>query len=223
MPFTADQIKWFRRKIKTWAKTHLRDFPWRNTKDPYSILVAEFLLQKTDVNTALPLYQELMEKYPTIEILSEAPLSELAEFFQPLGLHFRATRLHKSALAIVEDYGGKVPNNEAQLLALPGVGKYTARALLANAFNRPLAVLDTNIARIFERFFGLRGGRVKSRDPLLWNSAQEAAPKTKVAVWNLTLIDFGAAVCTARNPRCYQCPLSDKCEYRAEASDRISS
>lgn len=223
MPFTATQIKWFRRKVKTWAKIHLRDFPWRNTKDPYSILVAEFLLQKTDVNTALPLYQELMEKYPTIQVLSEAPLSELAEFFQPLGLHFRATRLHKSALAIVEDYGGKVPNNEAQLLALPGVGKYTARALLANAFNRPLAVLDTNIARIFERFFGLRGGRVKSRDPLLWNSAQEAAPKTKVAVWNLTLIDFGAAVCTARNPRCSQCPLSDKCEYRAEAFDRISS
>ena len=223
MPFTEDQVKWFRRKIKTWAKTHLRDFPWRNTKDPYSILVAEFLLQKTDVNTALPLYRELMEKYPTVEVLAEAPLSELVAFFQPLGLHFRASRLHQSAQAIVEYYGSKVPNNEAQLLALPGVGKYTARALLANAFNRPLAVLDTNIARIFERFFGLRGGRVKSRDPLLWNSAQEAAPKTKVAVWNLTLIDFGAAVCTARNPRCSQCPLSQRCEYLASASDRVSS
>jgi len=114
---------------------------------------------------------------------------------------------------VSESYEGQIPSTEAQLLALPGVGKYTARSVCANAFGQPLAVLDTNVARILERFFGLQGGRVKSRCKLLWEAAEQAAPNTEVSRWNLTLLDFGAAVCTAKNPNCAECPLQEKCNY----------
>lgn len=113
----------------------------------------------------------------------------------------------------MEFYDVKIPTNQAQLLALPGVGKYTARSICANAYGQPLAILDTNVARILERFFGLLGGRVKSRCKLLWKAAEQVAPKTEVSKWNLTLLDFGALVCTAKNPRCTQCPLQQQCSY----------
>lgn len=116
-------------------------------------------------------------------------------------------------LQLSENYDGKIPDIEAQLLQLPGVGKYTAQAICANAFEQPLAILDTDVARILERFFGLQGSRVKSRCSQLWAAAEQVAPKTKVGLWNLTLLDFGAAVCTAKNPRCAECPLQQQCNY----------
>lgn len=104
-----------------------------------------------------------------------------------------------------------------KLLQLPGVGLYTARSICANAFSQPKAVLDTNVARILERFFGLIGNRVKSRCKLLWKTAEEVAPTTDVSRWNLTLLDFGAAICTAKNPQCADCPLRDRCHYHLQS------
>lgn len=222
MPLNPKKIDWFRRQLKTWSKHHLRDFPWRQTQDPYTILVAELVLQKTDAETAHPLYRQFIQKYPTLTDIANASVEEIEALLNPLGLHFRATRLYELAHQLLNHpvYKGRIPQTEEALLQLPGVGKYTARSLLANAFNRPLAVLDTNVARILERFFGIQGGRVKSRDPLLWNTAQEVAPKRKVGGWNLTLIDFGALVCTARNPRCQGCPLRRQCSYYRATLDR---
>ncbi len=217
-PLDLSKVKWFRRHLKVWAKQHLRDFPWRRTKDPYAIFVAEFLLQKTNAALVAPIYQAFMERYPTLHDLAAAPVEEISSFLQPLGLSFRAERLHQSMQLILEQDAGNIPNCETELLRLPGVGKYTARSICANAFGQPLAVLDTNVARILERFFGLQGGRVKGRDRLLWEAAEQAAPKTQVGAWNLTLLDFGAAVCTARNPRCVKCPLRQQCNYLAQAS-----
>ncbi|MEH2165741.1 MAG: hypothetical protein V7K41_03510 [Nostoc sp.] len=110
-------------------------------------------------------------------------------------------------------YGGKIPDSEKQLLELPGIGKYTARAICSQAFTQPLAVLDTNVACILERFFGLQGERVKSRCKILWSAAEIIAPNKEVGKWNLTLLDFGAMVCRAKNPLCNNCPLSTKCNY----------
>jgi A/G-specific adenine glycosylase len=191
----------------------LRDFPWRRTKDPYAIFVAEFLLQKTDAAKVVPVYEAFLSQYPTINALALAPVAEVARLLQPLGLYFRAERLCQSAQLVVQSYAGKIPDTEAQLLTLPGVGKYTARSVCANAFNEPLAILDTNVARILERFFGLQGARVKSRCKILWKAAEQVAPATNVGKWNLTLLDFGATVCTARNPRCTECPLRQQCSY----------
>ena len=205
--------EWFRHQLEVWATQHLRDFPWRSTTNPYDIFIAEFLLQKTGASTAAPIYKTFISRYPTLTTLAAVPVEEVANLLQPLGLHFRAKRLCQSAQLIIKNYNGKIPNTEAELLALPGIGKYTARCICANAFSMPLAILDTNVARILERFFGLSGGRVKSRCKLLWQAAEEVAPPTNVGIWNLTLLDFGAIVCTAKNPHCTECPLRFQCSY----------
>jgi A/G-specific adenine glycosylase len=209
----VDKVKWFRRHLSAWAQSNLRDFPWRRTTDPYSIFVAEFLLQKTVAATAAPIYEEFLLKYPSLEALATASIEEVAQLLQPLGLAFRAERLYRSAKIVIEKHGGSIPALEEELLLLPGIGKYTARSICANAFGQSAAVLDTNVARIFERFFGLQGERVKSRCKILWAAADAIAPEQEVSRWNLTLLDFGALVCMARKPHCSQCPLQQKCCY----------
>jgi A/G-specific adenine glycosylase len=212
------KIDWFGDRLQSWAAQNLRDFPWRRTQDPYAIFVAEFLLQKTAAPTAASIYDTFLARYPTLKDLAAASTAEVAEIMQPLGLHFRAERLCQSVQIIVEQYQGKIPDTEAQLLTLPGVGIYTARQICAIAFAQPLAILDTNVARILERFFGLQGDRVKSRCPLLWKAAELVAPTIAVGKWNLTLLDFGAAVCTAKKPRCDRCPLQEQCSYYKDIS-----
>ncbi|MGD2181194.1 A/G-specific adenine glycosylase [Lusitaniella coriacea] len=209
------KIRYFQRKLKAWATQNLRDFPWRRTTNPYSIFVAEFLLQKTDAATVAPIYEAFLACYPTLETLAAAPIGDVETLLQPLGLFFRAERLCQAAREILEKDGGKIPNTQKRLLELPGSGKYTARSILAHGFLRPAAVLDTNVARILERFFGIQGDRVKSRCKVLWSAADIVAPKRNVGRWNLTLLDFGALVCTARNLRCSDCPLRSQCCFPA--------
>lgn len=219
LPIT--KIKWFRRQIREWANRNLRDFPWRNTQDPYRILVAELLLQKTNAATVAPIYQTFIDRYPTLNALSVAPPEDVTTLLQPLGLTFRVDRLRQLTQVVLQNHNGNIPSTEAQLLELPGVGKYTAKSVCAHAFGQRKAVLDTNVARILERFFGFVGDRVKTRCPKLQSAAEEAAPKTNLSVWNLALLDFGAKVCTARNPRCTECPLLQQCEYAIPKSHQM--
>jgi A/G-specific adenine glycosylase len=211
---TSKNILWFRRRLRDWARTNLRDFPWRRTRDPYAIFLAESLLQKTTAEAVVPIYNAVLYRYPTVDRLAAANLDDLNRLLEPLGLFFRASRLLDAAQIVCRDYGGIFPKTEAKLLQLPGAGKYTARSLLANAFSKSAAVLDTNVARIFERFFGVRGERVKSRCKLLWGLADDIVPRRDASGWNLTLLDFGALVCTARQPKCQSCPLARRCVYR---------
>ncbi len=211
-PSTA-QIKWFRQHLSTWGVIHRRDFPWRNTTDSYHLLVAESLLQKTDAQTVAPIYELFLEHYPTIRDLAIANLEDVAKILEPLGLFFRAERLQQCAEIVLAQYNGVVPDNQKQLLELPGIGDYTARAIASQAFNQPLAVLDANVARILERFFALQGERVKSRCKILWGAADLIAPKKDVGTWNLALLDFGAMMCKAQNPGCEICPLSSRCKW----------
>jgi A/G-specific adenine glycosylase len=214
------KVKWFRRGLKAWAEQCLRDFPWRHTTEPYRIFVAEFLLQQTDAPRVVPVYHRFLERYPTIYDLAAAPVDELAEILRPLGFHFRAVHLLTSAGEIVERFEGHIPHTEGELLELHGVGRYVARSVCTNAFAQGLAVLDTNIARILQRFFGLPLSRARARnDPFLWQAAQRVAPKREVGIWNLTLIDFGAAVCTARNPKCSICPVQKRCYHARHSTD----
>lgn len=211
-PSTA-RIKWFRQQLTKWGVANRRDFPWRNTTNSYHLLVAESLLQKTDAQTVAPIYELFLEHYPTIQDLAAANLEDVAKILKPLGLFFRAVRLQQCAQIVVRQYQGLVPENQKQLLELPGIGDYTARAIGSQAFNQPLAVLDANVARILERFFGLQGERVKSRCKILWGAADLIAPKTEVGTWNLALLDFGALTCKAQNPDCENCPLASKCKW----------
>lgn len=218
-PFDAAKLACFRRQLRAWASQHRRNFAWRNTQDPYAILVAEFLLQKTNAAKVAPVYEAFLERYPTPDALVAAPVEEVANILQPLGLVFRADRLIRSMQRVVENFGGKIPDTEAELLDLPGVGHYIARSVCAHAYLQPKAVLDTNVARILERFFGFTGNRVKSRSLQHLEAAERAAPETEVGAWNLGLLDFGAAVCTARNPHCAECPLQQQCSYFQSMSD----
>jgi A/G-specific adenine glycosylase len=155
-----------------------------------------------------------------VEVLAVASVEEAARLMQPLGLSLRAERLCEAARILMEKYRGAIPTSEEELLLLPGIGKYTARSICAHAFGHPAAVLDANVARIFERFFGLQGERVKSRCKILWSAADTIAPKQGVSRWNLTLLDFGAMVCTAKQPSCGECPLQEKCYYFANARNQ---
>ncbi|AFY94339.1 helix-hairpin-helix domain-containing protein [Chamaesiphon minutus] len=210
------RIKWFRQQLSAWGVVNRRDYPWRRTKDAYHLLVAESLLQKTDADIVAPIYELFLEHYPTIQDLAAANLDDVAKILKPLGLFFRAERLQQSAEIIIRLYDGKVPQDQKQLLKLPGIGDYTARAIGSQAFNQPLAVLDANVARILERFFGLQGERVKSRCKILWGAADLIAPKTDVGEWNLALLDFGALTCKAQSPNCQHCPLASKCQWNSD-------
>jgi A/G-specific adenine glycosylase len=219
---TTDKLQWFRQQLTSWAADHLRDFPWRKTTDPYAILVAEVLLQKTGAETVAPIYASFLARYPTLAILAGASVEDVAMLLRPLGLAFRAERLCAAAGILMEKHRGIIPRSEEELLLLPGVGKYTARSICAHAFGQPAAVLDANVARILERFFGLQGERVKSRCKILWAAAEAIAsaratspivPENEVSRWNLTLLDFGAMVCTAKKPHCVDCPLHEQCCY----------
>ena len=170
-----------------------------------------FLLQRTDADTVKPIYEAFLIQYPTVTELAIANLEDIAELLQPLGLFFRAERISQTAQIITDKHEGEIPQSETELLKLPGIGKYTARAICSQAFRQSAAVMDTNVARIIERFFGIKGGRVKSRCKILWSAADKVAPDTEVGHWNLTLLDFGALTCTARNPRCSKCPLAMRC------------
>jgi A/G-specific adenine glycosylase len=214
-PSTA-RIKWFRQQLSTWGIANRRDYPWRQNNDAYHLLVAESLLQKTDADTVAPIYKLFLEHYPTIQDLAAANLEDVAKLLKPLGLFFRAERLQQCAQIVISQYDGKVPQEQKQLLKLPGIGDYTARAIGSQAFNQPLAVLDANVARILERFFGLQGERVKSRCKILWGAADAIAPKKDVGTWNLALLDFGALTCKAPNPDCDRCPLASKCKWFAK-------
>ena len=205
------KIKWFRTRLSNWVKNNLREYPWRNTTDPYKILIAEFLLQRTDADTVKPVYEAFLNSYPRLDRLATAQLEDIATILQPLGLFFRAERLLQTAQIITTKHQGKIPNLESELLKLPGIGKYTARAICSQAFAQPAAVMDTNVARILERFFGIKGERVKSRCKILWQAAETVAPNRKVGLWNLTLLDFGAKICTARKPKCSECPIAEQC------------
>ena len=210
---SVTQIKWFRQHLSAWGVINRRNFPWRNTTDSYHLLVAESLLQKTDAQTVAPIYELFLNRYPTLQDLAIANLEDVAKILEPLGLFFRAHRLKQCAEIIIREHNGVVPDNQKQLLELPGIGDYTARAIGSQAFNQPLAVLDANVARILERFFGLQGERVKSRCKILWGAVDLIAPKKDVGTWNLMLLDFGAIICKAQNPGCEFCPLSSKCSW----------
>lgn len=207
--------QYLQRELKKWAQEHFRDFPWRHTQDPYAILVAETMLQQTKAERVVPVFEAFMERYPNLSVLTQASQDELAELIYPLGLLHRGLRLKELARIVSDRNGGQLPKDEADLLKLPGIGQYTARAICANAHYQPLAVLDTNIARILERFFGLARPKIRGRDLHLWRVAEAIAPKKQTWRWNLILIDFGALVCTAAKPKCPECPLSRKCTYFA--------
>ena len=206
------QKRKFRERLLKWYAQHARDLPWRKTSDPYQILVSEIMLQQTQVDRVLPKYQEWLTKYPTMEELAEAPLSEVKKNWYPLGYNIRPVRLHAIARETVARYAGRLPDDEEALRRLPGIGRYTAGAVRAFAYGRDAAVLDTNVRRVLGRVFlgPRRLARVRGQKTF-WDLAEALLPPGRAYDFNQALMDFGATWCTPRKPQCPRCPMRGFC------------
>jgi A/G-specific adenine glycosylase len=205
-------IRVFHQELLQWYERNGRDLPWRRTQDPYHILVSEIMLHQTQVNRVLPKYFEWLKVYPTFKALASAPLIEVKQLWKPLGYNFRPERLHKIAQYVVNERDGKLPDTIEDLIALPGIGRYTAGAILSFAFHKDAAIVDTNVRRIIQRVFGIEGnplhGKEKNR---IWQIAEALIPPGKAYIFNQALLDFGALLCTAQNPHCSSCFMHHIC------------
>jgi A/G-specific adenine glycosylase len=198
-----------------WYGRHGRDLPWRKTDDPYHILVSEIMLQQTQVDRVLPKYTEWLGKYPSLEALASAPEPDVIDTWYPLGYNIRPRRLQAIARETVVKYGGRLPSDETSLLAFKGIGAYTAGAIRSFAFRERAAILDTNVARLLFRVFVGRGDpKSHAMKRRLWQLSEVLVPVRRTFDFNQALMDFGAMVCVARNPRCLVCPMAKGCRSR---------
>ena len=205
----------FRRRLLTWYRANGRDLPWRQTSDPYHILVSEIMLQQTQVDRVLPKYREWLDKYPSLEALAAAPEDDVTHTWRPLGYNIRPRRLQSIARESVSRYGGQLPSDEATLLSFKGIGAYTAGAIRSFAFRQRAAILDTNVARVLFRVFLAAGDpKEHATRKRLWAISEALVPYKHVFDFNQALMDLGAMVCVARNPRCLVCPMAKDCEWR---------
>ena len=203
--------------LHAWGATELRDLPWRRTRDPWAVLVSEAMLQQTQVARVIDRYGAFLDRFPTPTAMDAAPLADVLDAWAGLGYYRRARDLHRAASAMVERHGGRVPDTLEELTALPGIGGYTARAVLALAFERDHGVVDTNVARVLARAF--RGEPMTAS--VVQRLADALVPTGRAWAHNQTLLDLGATVCTARGPRCGACPLRRGCAWwRAGGGDR---
>jgi len=200
----------FKRLLLRWFRTSGRDLPWRATRDPYRVLVSEFMLQQTQVSRVLDFYPRFLRRFGTVERLARARPRAVREAWEGLGYYRRADNLHRLARAVVRDHGGEIPSDPAVLRTLPGVGRYTAGAVATFAYERRAAAVDTNVARVLSRAF--RNGR-RPGERALWALAERVLPRRARAAWefNQALMDLGATICVARKPRCDACPVRPAC------------
>ncbi len=202
----------FRRRLLRWFRRHGRDLPWRQTRDPYRVLVSEFMLQQTQVSRVEAYYHRFLERYPTIQSLADAPARAVRESWEGLGYYRRAANLHRLAQAVVKERSGRIPDDPAELERLPGIGRYTAGAVACFAYERRAPAVDTNVARVLRRAFHPRI-RSAGAERRLWETAARVMPRGGTAAWafNQGIMELGALVCTAREARCGVCPVRAVC------------
>jgi A/G-specific adenine glycosylase len=201
----------FQRDVLAWAPSGWRELPWRRTRDPWAVLVSELMLQQTQVSRVVPKWRAFMDRWPTPTACAAAPSAEVVRAWAGLGYNRRALNLHRCAVVVSASHGGALPADLDALLALPGVGPYTARAVLAFAFGRDVGVVETNVARVLARAVG---GERRLQDV-----ADGLVPPGEGWAWNQALIDLGATVCTARCPRCDACPVAGACTWQRLGGD----
>lgn len=198
-----------------WYVATGRDLPWRQTTDPYAILISEILLQQTQVATALPVYRAILARWPSFAALAAAPLADVKAVTDPLGYHVRGEWLHRIATHVTTELDGRLPATLEGLLALPGIGRYTAGAILSFAFQQDAPIVDTNVHRLLSRLFNLHADHPRPAvlDKRLWALATALIPPGHGYLLNQALMDFGAQVCTPYKPVCLFCPLRAHCQW----------
>ena len=196
----------FRRAVLGWYDEHRRDLPWRKTRDPYRIWLSEIMLQQTRVAAVLEHYRLFLERFPNVEALAAASGDAVLAAWSGLGYYRRARMLHRCARQIVKQHGGCFPRNSEALLALPGIGRYTAAAIASIAFAEPVAVVDGNVERVLQRFTG-----INLTTPQTWQHAQALLANSRSGDFNQAMMELGATVCVPRQPKCPECPLQKLC------------
>jgi A/G-specific adenine glycosylase len=204
----------FKRRLLAWFRHVGRDLPWRRTRDPYRVLVSEFMLQQTQVSRVEHFYSGFLERYPTIHDLAQARPKSVREAWDGLGYYRRAANLHAVSRAVVTEHGGTVPRDPKVLARLPGVGRYTAGAVASFAYERREPAIDTNVARVLRRAFLPRLGNGSQADAKLHDLARRLLPRKRSTAWefNQALMDLGAMICRARRPECPSCPVRGQCK-----------
>ena len=208
--------------LTDWFSRNARDLPWRRTQDPYAIWVSEIMLQQTQVKTVIPFFERWMRALPTIQSLAGANPDTIHKLWEGLGYYTRVRNMQKAAQQVVANHDGRVPANYDEVLALPGIGRYTAGAICSIAFNQPRPILDGNVVRVLTRLFGISGNpREKDCNERLWDLARTLvegaasgsgqAQRRSCAILNESLMELGALICTPREPRCRACPLARHC------------
>jgi A/G-specific adenine glycosylase len=213
----------YEKEITSWFKENKRDLPWRKS-DAWGVLVSEIMLQQTPVQRVLPIYQEWMNRWPTAADLAKATPAEVITAWGRLGYPRRALRLHECAKVITSELKGVIPNDETELRKLPGIGEYTAAAIVAFAFQGKSLVLDINIRRLFSRLY--KGEEAPTAAPTKAERVEYAqyVPEKKAHLWAAATMELGALICTAKKPLCGRCPVADKCQWRSldyPSSERV--
>jgi A/G-specific adenine glycosylase len=237
-------------RLLAWFSKHARPLPWRRTRDPYRVLVSEFMLQQTQVSRVAQYYPRFLKRFSSVERLAHATPRAVREAWDGLGYYARARNLHQLAKQ-VSGAGRQVPDNPEELMKLPGVGRYTAGAVACFAYEKPVAAVDTNVARVIRRAFlgpenekmrnetrrlriaecGMRNGKGSSRTrgrseaSLIWEIAERLVPKQGKKAWrfNQAIMELGAMVCVARKPRCGECPVRDQCRTGKRSTNKTGS
>ncbi|MEM2483026.1 MAG: hypothetical protein QXI35_08560 [Candidatus Nezhaarchaeales archaeon] len=218
MPADMEKAEIFRRKIAEWYLSHGdSNLPWRRTRNSWAVLVAAFLLRKTTVKQVAEVYEEFLRRYPSPRAVLQADADEIKALIKPLGIeHQRSQHLIELARRLVEKFEGAVPCSREELKELPGVGDYVASEVLLASCGRPEPLLDRNMIRVLERFFGLKSAKKRPHtDPALWSFARTLIPQDpeEAKSFSYGVLDFARKVCTARRPHCTACPLSEYCTY----------
>ena len=212
---TGRELASFRKQLLDWFQQFQRDLPWRQTKDPYRIWISEIMLQQTRVAAVIPYYERFLARFPDVHALAKAPQEEVLRLWSGLGYYSRARNLQKAAQQIVTKHEGEFPREEAEVLALPGIGSYTGAAILSIAFGAKHAVLDGNVERVLARLGAIRGDLRESRRwQSLQNTAEEFVDPKSAGDWNQAMMELGAMVCTPRSPQCLLCPVARFCRAR---------
>lgn len=212
-PARVDRI---RRALRSWYDRGHRDLPWRRDRDPYRILVSETMLVQTTVAAVMPYFERFLARFPDVRALAEADEDDVLKSWEGLGYYRRARQLHAAAKAIVRDHGGAVPDDLDAVLALPGVGRYIAGALLSFAFDKPAPIVEANTQRVLARLLAWPEDLAKTKSQkTLWEAAARLVPPDEPGTFNQAFMELGATVCTPRDPMCLICPVAAECRARS--------
>lgn len=207
----------FRQQVLKWATRSPRELPWREAGDPYLVWISEIMLQQTTVAAVIPYFERFLEHFPQLSDLAAAEEEQVLRLWEGLGYYSRARNLLKTARLVVEQYGGKLPSDPDQLLQLPGIGKYTAGAILSFGFGKPAPIVEANTERLFARLLGVTEEvRKSASQKQLWAFAEQAVSRRKPGKFNQAVMDLGSLVCTPKQPKCFQCPVSEHCVAHRE-------